>query len=452
MSILLNADSYKASHYLQYPDGTEYISSYIEARSDKSYTYSVFFGLQMILDKLKCPTIPEVIQANEILTSHGFEFNLKGWLDIAALGYLPIRIQAVKEGLIVPNHNVLVQVINTDPRFPWLTSFVETMLLRIWYPITVATRSKFIKNIILQSLYETGDPSLINFKLHDFGFRGVSSEESGKIGGTAHLVNFMGTDTLGALVTAREVYGETMAGFSIPAAEHSTITSWGKNSEFQAYENMLDKFAKPGRLVAVVSDSYDLMYAVKHIWGYALKDKILESGATLVVRPDSGDPTLIPLEVIEQLARDFGTVTNDKGYKVLPSCIRVIQGDGVNERSIKECLENINVEGFSTDNITFGMGGELLQTVNRDTLGFAMKASAKKDASGFWGDIYKAPKTDPNKVSKKGRLALIKDEDGFKTVPEIEVGKNKNLLEDVWIDGKTLRTQTLANIRELSNQ
>lgn len=172
----------------------------------------------------------------------------------------------------------------------------------------------------------------------------------------------------------------------------------------------------------------------------------------IVVCGNSGDPTLVPLEVIEQLARDFGYTVNDKGYKVLPSCVRVIQGDGVNERSIKECLYNINVEGFSTDNITFGMGGELLQTVNRDTLGFAMKASAGKTSSGFWYDIYKAPKTDPNKVSKKGRLALVKTSNGFETVPEVQASVTTNLLEDVFVDGRILRYQTLSEIRALSNQ
>lgn len=158
------------------------------------------------------------------------------------------------------------------------------------------------------------------------------------------------------------------------------------------------------------------------------------------------------LEVIEQLGRDFGYTVNDKGYKVLPSCVRVIQGDGVNENSIRTCLENINVEGWSTDNITFGMGGELLQTVNRDTLGFAMKANAGKDKTGFWYDIYKNPKTDPTKASKKGRLALIKTDEGFKTELEINVSKERNLLEDVFVDGKILRYQSLSEIRTISNQ
>ena len=452
MNIILNTDSYKVSHYLQYPEGTEYVSSYIEARSSDRYSFTLFFGLQMLFDKLRAPTVNEVMEAEEILTAHGYDFNLKDWLAIARLGYLPIRIQAVKEGSTIPNRNVLVQIVNTDPRFPWLTSYLETAILRgVWYPTSVATRSRFIKNIILKNLEETGDPELINFKLHDFGFRGVSSEESGMIGGAAHLVNFMGTDTLGALVAARKYYGETMAGFSIPAAEHSTITSWGRDHEADAYENMLDQFAKPGRLVAVVSDSYDLMGAVKDLWGNKFKQKIIDSGATLVIRPDSGDPTLVPLEVIEQLARDFGYTTNEKGYKVLPSCVRVIQGDGVNEESIEECLKNITDEGFSADNITFGMGGELLQTVNRDTLGFAMKASAVKDNHGYWADVYKAPKTDLGKASKKGRLALIKTLNGYETVPEHAASLKTNLLEDVFVDGRVLRYQTLREIRALSN-
>ena len=450
-NIIYNVDSYKHSHYKQYPENLQYVSSYIEARSDKNYNFSLFFGLQTILEDLTAPDIMDVKETDNLLKEHGFDFNYNGWKDIVKLGYLPISIKAVPEGSLIPNHNVLMQIVNTDPRFPWLTSFVETALLRVWYPITVSTRSKFIKNIILDALNKSGDPSLIDFKLHDFGFRGVSSQESGSIGGLAHLVNFMGTDTIGSLRLAKTNYNCPMAGFSIPAAEHSTITSWGRDGEIQAYKNMLNQFAKPGKILAVVSDSYDLMYTVREIWGKVLKQDVIDSGATLVVRPDGGDPTTIPLDIIKQLAEDFGYTVNEKGYKVLVPCVRVIQGDGVNEHSIKRCLDNIMEAGFSADNITFGMGGELLQTVNRDTLGFAMKASAVME-NGVWKDVYKEPKTDMSKASKKGVLALIKENGIYKTIVEKDlVNKDDNILKEVFRDGKILVRQKLDEIRIRSN-
>ena len=177
-------------------------------------------------------------------------------------GRLPVRIRAVPEGTLVPVHHVLATIENTDPACAWLTSFLETALLRVWYPTTVATNSWATKQLIARYLDQTGDPAGLPFKLHDFGARGVSSLESAMLGGLSHLVNFMGTDTMSALLGARVYYGEPMAGFSIPAAEHSTITAWGRDGEAAAYRNMLRQFAKPGSIVAVVSDSYDLDHAV----------------------------------------------------------------------------------------------------------------------------------------------------------------------------------------------
>jgi len=454
-NIILNTDSYKYSHWLQYPEGTEYISSYIEARSDKEYTDTLFFGLQMFLSQLKAPTVKQVMEANEIVTAHGLPFNLSGWLSIAKLGYLPIHIQAVKEGTVLPVRNALVQVTNTDARFPWLVGHLETALLRaVWYPTTVATRSKHIKTLINGWLEETCDDPAANlpFKLHDFGFRGVSSEESGSIGGLAHLVNFRGTDTVGALVYARKFYGESMAGYSIPAAEHSTITAWGKENEAKAYANMLSRFGGNGHILAVVSDSYDIYHACRKIWGETLADSVRNSGGTLVIRPDSGNPRHVPINVLKILDEKFGTTVNAKGFKVLPPYLRVIQGDGISEDSIATILDYCQAEGYSTENLAFGMGGELLQNLTRDTLGFAMKASAIKGRHEGWVDVYKDPATDPGKGSKRGRQAVVKRNGMVMTVPLSEKNGEANMLEDVFKDGKVLRMQTLAEIRAISDE
>src|SRR5262249_50868100 len=147
------------------------------------------------------------------------------------------------------------------------------------------------------------------------------------IGGAAHLLNFMGTDTIQAIEIAREYYGCEMAGFSIPAAEHSTITAWGRDHEADAYANMLTQF--PEGLVACVSDSYDVRRACREIWGEQLKDQVLARKGTLVVRPDSGDPPTIVSEVLRILGDAFGFSINGKGFKVLHPNVRVIQGDGV---------------------------------------------------------------------------------------------------------------------------
>ena len=453
---ILNTDSYKSSHFAQYPAGTSHVFSYVEARGGP-YSQALFFGLQAILKEefAKPVTRDDMTEADDILSAHGLPFHRKGWellLDRHG-GHLPLEIRAQAEGTIAPVHLPMMSVVNTDPDFFWLTSYVETALLRVWYPVTVATISFGVRQIIRDALERTADDPMaeLPFKLHDFGARGVSSRTSAALGGMAHLVSFKGSDTLGAIVAARHAYHEPMAGFSIPAAEHSTITSWGRDHEVDAYANMVTQFGKPGGIYAVVSDSYDLYHAVEHLWGETLRQQVIDAGATLVVRPDSGDPVEVVAKTLNLLAAKFGTTLNGKGYRVL-NTVRVIQGDGVNPVSIRAILDRIIGEGFSASNIAFGMGGALLQKCDRDTMAFAYKASAAK-VNGAWRDVYKDPVTDSGKRSKRGLLGLVKDSGGYRTVAvgdedfaPLEGGDN--LLQPVWRNGELLRDQTLAEIRE----
>ena len=451
MNIILNTDSYKTSHFLQYPEGTTNVFSYIESRGGE-YDRTLFFGLQAFIKEylLKPICLRDIQEAEEVYELHGVPFNKQGWIDILRKhkGYLPLKIRAVKEGTIVPTHNVLVTVENTDEEFFWLTSYIETALLRaVWYPTTVATISNNIRNIIK---YRLDSLDGLDFKLHDFGARGVSSLESSALGGLAHLVNFSGTDNVPALMYARKYYGEHMAGFSIPAAEHSTITSWGREHEADAYANMLKQFAKPGSVVAVVSDSYDLFNAVEKIWGQELRQQIIDSGATVVIRPDSGNPVDIVAKTAVLLDKNFGSTINDRGLRVLNN-VRIIQGDGINEQSIKDILARLEMLGYSADNVAFGMGGALLQHMNRDTLKFAMKASAVK-VNGEWRDVFKDPVTDFGKRSKKGRLDLFYNvmTDTYSTEREDEDLVNMRMLETVYENGQLIRDQSLAQIRQLA--
>jgi len=457
-NVILNTDSYKCSHFLQYPPGTEYISSYIESRGSDvdGWTECTFFGLQMFLKEyLTTPfTQADIDEADELLTAHGVPFNRKGWQYILKRhgGYLPVKIQAAPEGTNIPLGNALVQIINTDPNVPWLTSYTETALLRaVWYPTTVATQDRYIKESIRAALIKTSDSKTIEadmlFKLHGFGARGASSLESAGIGECAHLVHFMGTDTIEGLRYARAFYGCSMAGFSIPAAEHSTITVWGgPDQEINAFENMIRQFGGEGNLYAVVSDSYDI-YASIEKW-YSLRDLIIEKGGTLVVRPDSGHPATVVLEVLNRMGELFGYTTNEKGFKVLPDYVRVIQGDGINHISIGEILDTIIAAGWSADNLAFGMGGAMLQGVNRDTLNFAMKASDAK-VEGMWRDVYKDPVTQSMKKSKRGRLALIKKDGEFKTIRQTDLENHAdNLLATVFEDGRLVETTSFEEVRE----
>ncbi len=187
---------------------------------------------------------------------------------------------------------------------------------------------------------------------------------------------------------------------------------------------MLDAFLVPNAIVACVSDTYDLMKACK-TWGTKFKDRIMSSGGRLVIRPDSGDPVKNSLATVEALATYFGYTVNAVGYKVLPDCIRVIYGDGINSESIFDILLNLQFNGYAAENINFGMGGA---TYN----------------------VHKSPITDPTKISKSGRLALIREDGILKTIQRTDLGNNTNILEPVWKDGKLLRYQNFEEIRKIA--
>ena len=410
-NLLLLTDSYKASHYKQYPKGTTNVYSYLESRGGE-FNKTLFFGLQYFLKNYlegQQVTAEKIDEAEAFFDQHmgpGM-FYREGWEHILTKhdGKLPILIKAVPEGTVVDTKNVLMTIENTDPECFWLTNYLETLLVQVWYPITVATQSYYCKELINAYLEETGDPAGLPFKLHDFGFRGVSSVESAGIGAASHLVNFMGTDTLAGISLLQKYYSaEEMPGFSIPASEHSTITSWGREGELAAMENMLDQY--PTGLVACVSDSFDIFKACSEYWGEALKEKVLSRDGTLVVRPDSGEPVEVVLKCLDILGDKFGFEVNDKGYKVLPPQIRMIQGDGVDLQMIEKILSAMRIKRWSADNIAFGSGGALLQKLNRDTQKFAFKCSSVV-VDGEERDVYKDPATAAFKKSKKGRMKLV---------------------------------------------
>jgi nicotinamide phosphoribosyltransferase len=309
---------------------------------------------------------------------------------------------------------------NSDPRCFWLTNHLETLLVQVWYGSTVATLSREMKRLILEFLERTGDPALVPTKLHDFGFRGASSVESASLGGAAHLVNFEGTDTVAGCLLAQEYYDADMPGRSIPAAEHSTIMAWGPEGEREAFENMLRAY--PEGTVSCVSDSWDIYRACTELWGSELRDRVLARKGTLVVRPDSGDPPAVVTRVLDLLGEAFGAERNEKGFKVLAPQVRVIQGDGIDYAMAREILSALERAGWSADNVTFGMGGGLLQKLDRDTHEFAFKCS------------------------EVGRLKLVRTASGgYETVPERAPGED--LLREVFRDGRVTLRQGFEEIR-----
>lgn len=457
-NLILDADGYKPSHYLQYPPNTEYAYSYVEARGGR-FNEALIFGFQSFLKEYltKPITATDIAEAEFVIPAMGLPFNKEGWEYILNKydGYLPLEIKAVPEGLVIPERNIVSDIINTDPECFWLTSYIETMFLRCsWYMSTVATLSYKCKQMIMDAMERSSDSyDGLQFKLHDFGSRGASSKESSILGALSHLVNFSGTDTLNAVPAGARWYNATnpaeMIGGTIPSAEHGTITSWGRKGEVDAYRNMLKQFLGPNLSVAVVSDAYDLYNVLENVWGGILKDDIVKSNGVLVIRPDSGDPATVLCKSLEILSERFGFTVNAKGFRVLPNYIRLIQGDGISFETLQDIIDAVLTAGWSIDNVSFGMGGGLLQDVQRDDIGWCLKTAAI-NRDGEWHDVYKDPITGKSKASKRGRMALIKEDGVYKTIRLEELGDRENLLRVIFRNGKLIVDDEFKSVRARS--
>ena len=464
-NLILLADAYKYAHHKFYYPGTTQIYSYLESRGGM-FDETIFFGLQYFLkeylqgqaftqddlDEVDA-FLQQAFGRDDVFDKSKFQYILDKYN-----GYLPVKIKAVAEGTAVPTSNVLMTIENTDPECYWLTNFLETLLMQVWYPCTVATLSNQIRKVVTQFYSKTateGAEAGIDFVLNDFGFRGVSSVESAKIGGAAHLINFSGSDNLAGSGMAINYYdAQKVYGLSIPATEHSICTLLGREGELEIFKHVLRSF--PTGTIACVSDSFNIFKACREYWGSELNEEILNRQGTLVIRPDSGDPIMTLLEIFKILFETFGYTTNSKGYKVLPPQVRVIQGDGVNYTEIINIYNALKANGISAENLVLGMGGALLQKVDRDTQKFALKCSSAV-INGQEVTVEKSPTemdaqgniTPSYKKSKGGRLKLVKINGIFKTVNVQEHLELSDELNTVFENGELVNTITFEQVKAM---
>jgi nicotinamide phosphoribosyltransferase len=465
-NILLLSDAYKYSHAKFYEPGTTCIYSYLESRGHRGGVFegTLVAGYQYLLKKyLSGPLFTQeeldyaadhlrgVFGRDDVFDKARFQ----QWLDEYD-AVAPVRIRAVPEGTVVGTRNVLMTIENLDDRYFWLPNFLETLLLQVWYPITVATLSREVKKVVQHYFNLTSDSTTLDFQLNDFGFRGVSSVESAQIGGMAHLISWLGSDNTTAAEMIRRYYNtQEVFAKSIPATEHSIMTQGGEDGEFDVIRRVLRTYNTGP--VACVCDSFNILRAVRYI-GTELKDEVLARQGTLVIRPDSGDIIKTLEAIFDILFECFGYTLSSKGYKALPPQVRVIQGDGVNYDSIKHMYEVLAARGIAAENLLLGMGGRLLQAgIDRDTFNFAFKASYT-EVNGQGRDVVKSPTEldaegnvqKSTKVSKKGRLKLVKTADGYRTLTSGDAGfaEAHDELVTVYEWGRMVQESTFEEIRE----
>lgn len=431
-NIILSADSYKYSQVMDvYPYGTEAMYSYIEPRVKGKMI--VPLGLSIyIKDWLSVPiSRQDIDEAEALIVPHGEPFDRAMWEYILEeySGYIPVTIRGIPEGLPVQSSTGIVSVLCKDPRCASVASFIETALQRaVWYPTTIATQGlDLYKN--LKWMYDnySDNPGNLGFALNDFGSRGATSFESSVAGGLGHLVYFLGTDNVAALQGAQFYYGsKDPIGYSVPASEHSVQCAYGEENQRAYLKKMLDSYAKPGGLVSIVLDGYDV-YREAELLCTEFRDQIIDSGAKVVFRPDSGDMFEVVPRLLKLQEAAFGFEMNSKGKKVIKN-VGIIQGDGINPTTAMMLMQRVIDLGYAPESVVLGSGGGLLQSVTRDTLKFAMKTSAMK-INGVWVDTVKNPITDPGKKSKGG----IQDTEEFVTYYD---------------HGKILFTTTFSEVRE----
>lgn len=468
---LLRTDVYKLGHMQQYRPGTTKVYSYLMARSTKNFTDTLFFGLQYYLKMyLQQPiTLEDVEQFyvfyQQILGTEAPESVRKKIQALYDLGYWPVQIRAVPEGSVVPNRNVLMTITNTHPDFYWCVGFLESLLLKVWYPSTVATCSMAYRERLARAFLRTCPDASVKmpFMVHDFGYRGDSSEESAEISGAAHLVNFSGSDTIVALAAIAAAYpprlgqdaGQLMQ--SVPASEHSVMCSFGRDNELEAFRHMLRTY--PTGFVSIVSDTFNV-YTVLTDFCAQLHDDIMQRDGCTVFRPDSGDPELVicgdpaapagspqRLGCLRLLDAEFGHTVNAQGFKELNPHVGLIYGDGMYLARYDRILTRMAEMGYAAGNLVIGVGG-ILRYHTRDTLGFAIKATYIEGEDGAQ-DIEKDPITDPGKKSHKGRLRLDCDNNEWHTTDQCTLEQEHGgMLRLVYENGNTVNPVSFQTVRE----
>ena len=478
-------DFYKADHRRQYPEGTELVYSNFTPRSghlsnlppEMSDGTVVFFGLQYFIQHFLIDTFnKEFFQRPKHEVVEQYKRRMDTSLGEGAipvdhiialhdLGYLPIEIQALPEGSRVPIKVPVLTIFNTEPRFFWLTNYLETILsCYLWKAITSATTARAYRKLFeVYSEATGGDPSFVKFQGHDFSFRGMSSLQDAALSGAAHLTSFVGTDTVIAIDLLENYYGanadQELVGCSVPATEHSVMCMGTEEAEIETFRRLIEDIY-PSGIVSIVSDTWDF-WQVMTVYAAQLAEKIKKRLGKVVFRPDSGDPVKILCGdpqategtpehkgAVECLWEIFGGSFTKKGYRQLDPCVGLIYGDSITPARALAIMQGLKAKGFSSTNVVLGIGSFTYQYVTRDTYGFAVK-STYGEVKGKGRAIFKCPKTDDGvKKSARGIIKIVGENGAYSLIDEQEDYRDGGALQPVFRNGMVLRRQNLQEIRE----
>ena len=497
LSAMLLCDFYKIAHRPMYPKKTETVYSTWTPRASRmkdvtgvvvaghqafSKEFLVNFFEEHFFSRPKAEVTAEY--ARVIKYTLGVQNPEVSHIEaLHDLGYLPLLIKALPEGTVVPLRTPTLTIQNTDPRFFWLTNYIETLAsCELWPFYTSATIAHEYRKLLNDASMKTvGNTDFVMFQGHDFSMRGMSGLFAAMKSGMGHLLSFVGTDTIPSIQGAEFYYNANieseLVGTSIPATEHSIQCAYGDD---MVYFKAMINDVHPNGFVSIVSDGTDFWDVIGRVVP-ALKADILARtggpvGDRVVIRPDSGDPVQIicgdpsaPVGslqhkgAIEALWDIFGGTITEKGFKVLDSHIGLIYGDAITLYRAKEIVNKLAEKGFASINAVFGIGSFTYQYNTRDTFGFALKSTLCQ-IDGEEKQIFKNPKTDDGtKKSQKGKVVVyhdpvtkeIKWKDGFGLEDSLYLEArgshgmriDLDLLEPIFLNGKIVKEETFAQIR-----
>lgn len=479
MNPLLYTDGYKVDHRRQYPNQTTLVYSNWTPRKSRiaGVNEVVFFGLQYFIKKY----IIEDFNTNffakdkaEVCKNYSRRINnylgenkvgIKHIEDLHDLGYLPMVIKALPEGVSVPIRVPMLTMYNTKDEFFWLTNYFETILsTTLWLPCNSATIAKRYRGILDTYAAETSSvPEFVDWQGHDFSMRGMGGLESAIMSAAGHLLSFTGTDTIPTIDFLETYYNANsdteLVGGSVAATEHSVMCMGTNTGEQDTFKRLITE-VYPNGIVSIVSDTWDL-WKVLTEYLPNLKNEVLARDGKVVIRPDSGDPVDIICGnpngkteeerkgVIQLLWDTFGGATNTKGYKELDAHIGAIYGDSITLERATQICERLKQNGFASTNVVLGIGSFTYQYNTRDTFGFAMKATYG-EVDGEGREIYKDPITDDGtKKSAKGLIKIVKENNSYKLIDQVSwEEEQQGELKEVYRDGELLIDDTLQSIRK----
>ena len=304
---MLMTDFYKTIHHLAYIPKLDYLVSYWTPRMTRieGVDKVVSFGQQAMVkeylinlfnDNFFNRDWEEVKAEYEELISNTMTVQASDTSEMKRLhdlGYLPIRIKSVAEGERVNIKTPMFEVTNTVKGFGWLVNYLETyMSVNIWFPMTTATIAYEYRKIVNKYFEKTVENGIPATACGDFSMRGMTSPESAMKASAGHLTSFTGTATIPSIVWLEQYYNcdsrKEVVGKGVPSTEHSVMSSYGREGEFECYRHLIEDVFKTGPL-SMVSDTYDYWNVITNYLP-RLKNSIMNRDGKIIIRGDSGDP------------------------------------------------------------------------------------------------------------------------------------------------------------------